>query len=66
MNKLGDLFLSALIVFLIGFVIGCIILAAILIVDATLANETRFKSPPPMTLQETQQFFQTFKLEAGQ
>jgi xanthine/uracil permease len=66
MNQLGDLFLNALIAFLIGFVIGCIILVAIFFVDATLANETRLKAPPPMTLEETQQFFQTFKLEAGQ
>jgi hypothetical protein len=61
MKLLGDIFYSAVWTFII-----------IAIYTAAFANVGRIhtqhqlKAPPPMTLEETQRFFSTFKLEAGQ
>jgi uncharacterized protein YneF (UPF0154 family) len=54
------LFTIALLI-LFGAFIG-----AVEITVARMHTEPAFKSPPPMTLEETKRFFSTFKLEAGQ
>jgi uncharacterized protein YneF (UPF0154 family) len=51
------LFTIALLI-LLGAIIGAVHVTA-----ARMHTETAFKSPPPMTLEETKTFFQTFKLE---